>query len=171
VLEGLGGKAKNRKEQVTWDSLRQYVKEEVAEDARRLFGGAKQVPNETGNLSVIPVLVEAGRSIADAPKIVTKKMLGLITQIEGNKITFRKVNPKKFSEWVGEPMTFTVAKGVKISKIASKGITVVLERGLNNEVFSKRNTKDGWVATLSFRDEQLIEITVAIFSKQKKSDK
>jgi formylglycine-generating enzyme required for sulfatase activity len=79
VLEGLGGKAKNRKEQVTWDSLRQYVKEEVAEDAKRLFGGAKQVPNETGNLSVIPVLVEASRLAArpkaEAPKAARPKSL------------------------------------------------------------------------------------------------
>jgi hypothetical protein len=66
VLQGLGGKAKNRKGQVTWDSLRAYVKEEMEEDVPRLFPGTRQVPHETGSLSAIPVLVEAARR-APAP--------------------------------------------------------------------------------------------------------
>jgi len=65
VIEGLKGKAKTEDNEVTWDSLRAYVKRQVSREVPVLMGGgAKQHPNEVGNLSgEPPVLVRlAGAS-------------------------------------------------------------------------------------------------------------
>jgi TPR repeat protein len=59
VLEGLKGKAKNRKGEVTWNTLADYVTEAVSEDVPRLIGdGARQTPELKVNLTgKSPVLV------------------------------------------------------------------------------------------------------------------
>jgi hypothetical protein len=62
VLEGLKGEAKDRRGNVTWDSLRSYVKEQVARDEKN------QTPEESGRLAgVPPVLV--------GPPVVTPERL------------------------------------------------------------------------------------------------
>jgi uncharacterized caspase-like protein len=56
VLEGLKGKARDGKGNVTWDSLRTYVKEQVQSDLK------EQTPEEAGRLTGVPVLIRsAGR--------------------------------------------------------------------------------------------------------------
>jgi formylglycine-generating enzyme required for sulfatase activity len=59
VIEGLKGEAKNRRGEVTWDSLAEYVKEQVSDDVPRLIGkGAKQTPEERKTLKgKAPVLI------------------------------------------------------------------------------------------------------------------
>jgi uncharacterized caspase-like protein len=62
VLEGLKGEAKDRKGNVTWDSLRSYVKEQVARDEKN------QTPEESGRLAgVPPVLV--GPAVVSAAQL------------------------------------------------------------------------------------------------------
>jgi formylglycine-generating enzyme required for sulfatase activity len=52
VLEGLKGGAVNEDGEVTWDRLREYVKRRVSREVPVVIGGgAKQHPNEMGNLS------------------------------------------------------------------------------------------------------------------------
>jgi formylglycine-generating enzyme required for sulfatase activity len=52
VLEGLGGKAKNAKGEVTWARLAEFVSDKVSEEVPDLIGGgARQEPNEVKNLS------------------------------------------------------------------------------------------------------------------------
>jgi peptidyl-prolyl cis-trans isomerase B (cyclophilin B) len=52
VLEGLRGKAKNDRSEVTWDRLVEYVKEQVSEEVPALIGqGARQDPHAVSNLS------------------------------------------------------------------------------------------------------------------------
>jgi hypothetical protein len=64
VIEGLKGEARNRKGEVTWDSLAEYVKEKVSDDVPRLIKkGAKQTPEEIKKLvGKAPVLVGAERA-------------------------------------------------------------------------------------------------------------
>jgi TPR repeat protein/uncharacterized caspase-like protein len=51
VLEGLKGKARDEEGAVTWDSLRSYVKKQVARDLK------EQTPEEAGRLTGVPVLI------------------------------------------------------------------------------------------------------------------
>jgi Caspase domain len=63
VIEGLKGEAGDRDGEVTWDSLRAYVKKHVPSTVRKIFGkdGGDQHPNEIGNLTGEPtVLAIAG---------------------------------------------------------------------------------------------------------------
>src|SRR5207253_2331994 len=63
VLRGLKGEAVNRKGAITWDSLRNYVKEEVPDDVAKLFGGSRQVPNSVENLAEVPALVRVAKLV------------------------------------------------------------------------------------------------------------
>lgn len=64
VLEGLRGKASNRRGEVTWGGLAEYVTERVAEDAEAVLGEkVKQTPQEIKNISgKSPLLLTVGRS-------------------------------------------------------------------------------------------------------------
>jgi formylglycine-generating enzyme required for sulfatase activity len=64
VIQGLRGAAKNRRGEVTWDSLAIYVKEQVSDDVPVLIGkGAKQTPEEIKKLEgKPPVLLTLGKS-------------------------------------------------------------------------------------------------------------
>jgi uncharacterized caspase-like protein len=61
VIQGLQGKAKNERGEVTWSRLTDYVTEKVSDDVPRLVGrGAKQTPHEIKNLTgKSPVLIRA----------------------------------------------------------------------------------------------------------------
>jgi len=60
VIQGLNGKAKDDKGEVTWDSLRGYVKREVTVDVpKRIGDGATQTPEENGRLSGPPPVLLA----------------------------------------------------------------------------------------------------------------
>jgi uncharacterized caspase-like protein len=60
VLEGLRGKAKNDRGEVTWSRLAEYVTERVSEDVEGLVGGgARQTPLALGGIAgKSPVLVQ-----------------------------------------------------------------------------------------------------------------
>jgi formylglycine-generating enzyme required for sulfatase activity len=62
VLQGLKGAAKNKRGEVTWDRLTEYVKEKVSDEVPTLIGhGAKQSPHKIENLvGKSPVLLKAG---------------------------------------------------------------------------------------------------------------
>src|SRR5262249_2969599 len=61
VLEGLKGKAANKRGQVTWSGLTAYVQEEVPEAVVKVIGeGAQQSPHLVSNLVNTPVLVKVG---------------------------------------------------------------------------------------------------------------
>jgi hypothetical protein len=61
VLEGLRGEAKDPKDdEVTWDTLRAYVKKQVARELPKWEKGKQQHPQEKGELSgASPVLIQA----------------------------------------------------------------------------------------------------------------
>jgi TPR repeat protein len=72
VLEGLRGEARNRKGNITWDALAEYVKDKVSDEVPVLVGGgARQTPQEIKNLTgKSPILVNptgggAGSTEAD----------------------------------------------------------------------------------------------------------
>ena len=77
VLEGLRGKARNSKGEVTFNSLADYVNGRVAEEVSVLIGeGAKQSPNQKADLSgASPVLIRglAPLDIATVPRIAAPK--------------------------------------------------------------------------------------------------
>jgi sn-glycerol 3-phosphate transport system substrate-binding protein len=57
VIEGFRGAAKDGRGQVTWDGLGSYVRTEVPQTVKRLYGkeGGEQSPNAIGNLHGAPV--------------------------------------------------------------------------------------------------------------------
>src|SRR5262249_29391588 len=58
VLRGLRGEARNRRGAVTWDSLAEYVKDEVSHGVEGLVGGgARQTPQEVRNHSGVPIVL------------------------------------------------------------------------------------------------------------------
>jgi formylglycine-generating enzyme required for sulfatase activity len=61
VLKGLAGEAKNKRGEVTWDGLTEYVKEKVSDEVPILIGdGAKQSPHKIENLvGKSPVLLQS----------------------------------------------------------------------------------------------------------------
>jgi formylglycine-generating enzyme required for sulfatase activity len=76
VLQGLEGKAKNEKGEITWTRLAEYVTDKVSDDVPVLIGGgAKQTPHEIKNLTgKSPVIVEGGEVVKEGPKEVTNSI-------------------------------------------------------------------------------------------------
>jgi Caspase domain len=79
VLEGLKGKAKNSRGEVTWGGLVEYVTDQVSDDVPGLIGGgAKQTPelkvNPTGKSPVLVVAVaKTGKETTGKATIVKTK--------------------------------------------------------------------------------------------------
>jgi formylglycine-generating enzyme required for sulfatase activity len=73
VIEGLNGKAKDEDGDITWDSLRAFVKKRVPTSVRKIFGkeGGEQSPNEIGNLTGEPTLL-ARITVEQTPKDETE---------------------------------------------------------------------------------------------------
>lgn len=72
VIEGLKGKGVDDEGNVTWDSLRAYVKRPVARDVPKVLKeGATQTPEESGRLAGVPPVLVAAQvpppSKKDAP--------------------------------------------------------------------------------------------------------
>jgi formylglycine-generating enzyme required for sulfatase activity len=63
VLQGLKGEARNRRGEVTWSSLADYVTDKVSDDVPTLIGGgARQSPHKIENLvGKSPVLLQAAK--------------------------------------------------------------------------------------------------------------
>jgi hypothetical protein len=80
VIEGLKGEAKNKRGEVTWSRLADYVTEAVSEDVPKLIGkGAKQTPELKVNLTGrSPVLVQVAKAevVREQPKQSTGKPVG-----------------------------------------------------------------------------------------------
>jgi formylglycine-generating enzyme required for sulfatase activity len=66
VIEGLSGRAKDEDGEITWDSLRMFVKKRVPSTVRKVFGkdGGQQSPNEIGNLTGEPTVLAVARIVA-----------------------------------------------------------------------------------------------------------
>jgi hypothetical protein len=61
VIEGLKGEAKNKRGEVTWSTLADYVTDKVSDEVPKLIGGARQTPEEMKKLEgKSPVLLAPG---------------------------------------------------------------------------------------------------------------
>ena len=68
VIEGLSGKAKDDAGDVTWDSLRAYVKREVVRSVPKVIRNQAQTPEESGRLAgAPPVLLRPAETAAGTP--------------------------------------------------------------------------------------------------------
>jgi formylglycine-generating enzyme required for sulfatase activity len=65
VIEGLNGGAKDEDGDITWESLRSYVRKRVPSTVRKAFGkeGGQQSPNEIGNLTGEPTVLAIARIV------------------------------------------------------------------------------------------------------------
>src|SRR5262249_14390608 len=83
VIEGMKEKARNRKGQVTWNDLVEYVTGKVEDEVPVLIGGgAKQTPHEIRSFAGrSPVLLPAGKE-----EVVKKKQAKTITNSIGMKL-------------------------------------------------------------------------------------
>lgn len=70
--------------------------------------------------------------------VFAEQIRGVITKVEGNKVTFSKMEGKgKDAKKVGDEITLPVAKDVKVTKGAKKGEEpTALEGGLKHKMFS-----------------------------------
>ena len=59
VIEGLNGAAKDADGEISWESLRLFVRKHVPSKVREVFGknGGEQNPNEIGNLNGAPIVL------------------------------------------------------------------------------------------------------------------
>jgi formylglycine-generating enzyme required for sulfatase activity len=59
VIEGLKGPAHDEDDDITWESLRSFVRKRVPSKVREVFGkdGGQQNPNEIGNLNGAPIVL------------------------------------------------------------------------------------------------------------------
>jgi len=111
------------------------------------------------------------------------EMIGMITKVEGNKITFKegkKGEDKKFE--FGAEKTYTVAKDAKIMKGGltmfkgkggkGGGEPTALEGGLTNDMFKSIDPEKGRIAQITTNDSGVVtEIRVAAgFKGKKKKD-
>jgi formylglycine-generating enzyme required for sulfatase activity len=85
VIEGLNGGAKDEDGEITWDTLRTFVKKRVPATVRKVFGkdGGEQSPNEIGNLTGEPPVLAIARIVAPAeskPQPPTPKTMGPTTK-------------------------------------------------------------------------------------------
>jgi uncharacterized caspase-like protein len=65
VIEGLNGGAKDEDGEITWDTLRTFVKKRVPATVRKVFGkdGGEQSPNEIGNLTGEPPVLAVVQNV------------------------------------------------------------------------------------------------------------
>jgi len=161
VLEGLRGKAKNTKGQVTFNSLADYVNGSVAETVPVLIGeGAKQSPNQIADLrGASPVLLIPDGS--PDPAAVLSKYIELDLG-GGVKMKLVRIEPGTFS--MGSPPGEKDRDGdefqhpVEISKPFFMGIHEVTQAqyqriiGKNPSWFSAQGDGNGKVAGLNTDD-------------------
>src|SRR5580704_14348554 len=69
VIEGLKGNAKDSDGEISWESLRTYVRKHVPAKVREVFGknGGEQNPNELGNLNGVPIVLARITSTSRTP--------------------------------------------------------------------------------------------------------
>lgn len=97
--------------------------------------------------------------------VFADELRGVITKVEGNKVTFAKMEGRGRDAKKGEEMTMTVAKDVKVMKAKfnqeTKKIETgeALEGGLKHKMFSAISEK-GVRATIITDDNKITEIRV-----------
>ena len=99
--------------------------------------------------------------------VVAEDIRGVITKVEGGKVTFHKITFDKDTKKIdkGEAQTLSVAENVKVSKGKFNKDTKkleagdALEGGLKNEIFTKIDEK-GVGATVTTTDGKITEIIV-----------
>lgn len=96
------------------------------------------------------------------------EMLGVITKVDGSKITFKEGKKGDNGFEFGTEKTYTVAKDAKILKGAKKGDEpTALAGGLTNDMF-KNIPEKGLFARVTTNDsDQVTEIRVFAFKKKK----
>jgi hypothetical protein len=133
-----------------------------------VFQGAGMFRKVLASLVVLVVCV--GFSLAD-------EIRGVITKIDGNKVTFHKVTFDKDTKKIdkGEAQTLTVTDNCKFSKGKFNKDTKkleagdALEGGLKNEIFTKIDDK-GVGATVTTTDGKITEIIVGGRGGKKKNN-
>jgi hypothetical protein len=97
--------------------------------------------------------------------VFADELRGVITKVEGNKVSFAKMEGRGKDAKKGEEMTMTVAKNVKIVKGTFNKETKkleagdALEGGLKHKMFSNIGEK-GVRATIVTEDNKITEIRV-----------
>jgi formylglycine-generating enzyme required for sulfatase activity len=105
VIQGLKGKARNERGEVTWSRLADYVTESVGEDVPKLIGGgAKQTPEQKLNITGrSPVLIGSGKE-AVAQRDVDKEesaLAPLVKKDTPGKEKFVKEEKKEIRNSIG----------------------------------------------------------------------
>lgn len=99
VIKALEGEAVNRKQQVTFNTLADYVAEAVPDWVSTNIPGGKQFPNQKVNYSTAPVLIRNAAPMAETAKkeiskSVTETVKQEITNTIGMKLVY--IPPDKF---------------------------------------------------------------------------
>jgi hypothetical protein len=152
VIEGLKGEAKNKRGEVTWITLADYVIDKVSDDVPRLIrGGAKQTPELKVNLTgKSPVLVRLTASAAGPrrpaaePVDRTNPLVALVVGQNGDAIYGGGSSPNK-DLYYGR-----VSKGARLELVQEKihrdkSAVQVKVKVLSNQ-WSSEVGKVGWVS-------------------------
>jgi hypothetical protein len=117
VIEGLKGEAKNKRGEITWSSLADYVTDKVSDEVPKLIGsGARQTPEEMKKLEgKSPVLI--------APALITA----------GDPAFF---DGRTLQGWEGDPRCWKVENGAIVGRMPT-------DRKMGNTfLYSKRKYRD-----------------------------
>jgi TIR domain len=115
VIEGLNGTATDQEGDVTWDSLRTYVKTQVPKAVRKIYGkdGGEQNPNEMGNLVGPPVVLASAAGKSDR-------------ESDGRRLAFL-VGVRQFDHNALRDLEFSDNDVIDLARVLeSKGFKVVL---------------------------------------------
>jgi hypothetical protein len=101
VLKGLKGEAKNKRGEVTWDRLTEYVKEKVSDEVPVLIGeGAKQSPHKIENLvGKSPVLLQEDTRTGRVEGTKPDSESGWVRLFNGKDLTGWSVPRKGTGSW------------------------------------------------------------------------
>jgi hypothetical protein len=102
--------------------------------------------------------------------VFAEEFQALITKVEGNKVTFYKMEGKgKDAKKTGDEMTLPVAKSVKVLRMKKKGEDPeVLDEGLKHEMLTKlpENGRRAQIVT-DDDNKKITEIRIRGFGKKK----
>jgi len=100
------------------------------------------------------------------------EMIGVITKVDGNKITFKEGKKGDNGLEFGEAKTYTVAKDAKILKGGKKGDEPTpLTGGLTNDMFKNIGEKGVFARVTTNNSNEVTEIhAFAGFGKKKKDN-
>jgi formylglycine-generating enzyme required for sulfatase activity len=183
VLKGLGGEARNKKGEVTWDRLVTYVKEEVPAAVREVIGGgAEQSPHELKNLVNIPVLV--GTDVGERKLELAKEIensIGMKLKLipKGDFMMGSPKDEKDRSEdegpqhrvWITKPFymgVYTVTQK-QYEKVMSENPSYFSASGGGKERVKGLDTDDFPVDSVSWHDAKKFCDKLSALPKEKKA--